>query len=266
VTGGVSFDKIITMMGEIGGGAGDRDPVANPFYEAKSELETVGPQSPGRNAAFGRAAGGSLKFQGLAALLAQYLRFGKKPNPPLNYAKLISNSILVRTDFGKIFKKLGDDERRPFETNPNTFANSVLTAAEMTGTEDTLVYERGIRKSYRRESKNYNKLVSMPIKRGEWLKTITTGVDKLSSHHVPKLKSQFEGLGALGPRTDRVGDDPAPAQGSKDKGSGIIMEFRNMRKNVLYSDFIPLARGIFNYIKQLNARDDQNEENSDEDF
>ena len=267
VTGGVSFDKLITLLSEIGGGAGPRGDVTNPHYEAKSELETMSPDAPARTAAKGISAGGSAEFQGMTAFLSSYLNFGKKQSatyPPLNYAKLISNSVLLRTDFGSMFKKLKDPERTPFETNPQSFATTVLAAAGMAGTENTKVFERGIRKSQNKKSKNYTKLVDMPITRGQWLKTITTGVDKLSIHHMPKLKSELEGLGALGPRTDRVGYDPAPTDPqAKDKGSGIIMEFRNMRKNVNYADFMTLAKGVFVYLKELNRRGQDDE---DQDF
>jgi hypothetical protein len=79
------------------------------------------------------------------------------------------------------------------------------------------------------------------------LLAITKGRDQTSSRGI------LYGLGALGRRIDRVGDDPEPAKSAKDKkGRGIIAEFRNMPRNQLYSDVIPTFRKIFKYLVALN--------------
>ena len=265
VTGGVSFDKLMTLFSEVSkpGKKGED----NPYFEAKNELIESGKDFVDK--AVTRVAGvaGSEPLKALVAMLVAYLRFGAASmGSMLNYAKLISNAILFRTDFGSMFKKLDPVERKPFEDDPQSFTDLVLGAAGQAGTGATAVFERGVRKSTNPKSKDYNKRFDIPVTRQAWLTDITTGVDQLSSHHVPAMKSEFEGLGALGLRTDRVGADPAPADPKqKDKGSGIIMEFRNMKKNVPYTKWRGLAISIFDYLSALNNRKKEAEKDKDED-
>jgi hypothetical protein len=260
VTGGVSFDKIITLLSEIGGGSRD---APEEHRQAANALEGMAPQMPGEAAERGKSIQGSPALQAIVAFASSYVKFGSKVMdnyPPLNYAKLISNSILLRTDLGSMFLKLGTDERERYANDPGAFVTLVMGAANpRNNSPDLPVIERGVRKSYRQGASGYNKLVdnaATRLTRREWLTAITTGVDPLSSHHMPKLKSYLEGLGALGPTTDKVGGEDAPEKpiGGKDRGSGIVMEFRNMRKNVAFGSWHPLAQSIFDYLVELNQR------------
>jgi hypothetical protein len=256
VTGGVSYDKLITLLSEIGGGKNNA-PIKH--QQAASDLVNLGKSQPGKAASRGRISGGSAKFQGLIAFLTSYILFGKKRNetyPPLNYAKLISNEILLRTDFGSMFQKLDSLDRYQWEQQPNLFVARVLISAGLDYPKDAdiPVLERGVRKSQDTKSKNYNKLLdnaATRLTRREWLIGITKGQDLLSSYHVPKLKDELEGLGALGPKTDYVGDD-SPFLASS--GMGIIMEFRNMKRAEKLEKWMPLALRIFDYIVALNKR------------
>lgn len=260
VTGGISFEKLITLLSEMGGGS-NTAPLGH--QQAAGELETMAPQMPLQAAARGASVLGTAPFKALVAFTSSYIKFAQKINPtypPLNYAKLMSNSVLVRTDFGSMFKKLDPDEREEYENDPDTFVNLVMgVAAPVTASADVPVIERGVRKGYTPGTKAYTQLVNSPVTtltRRQWLSGITRGVDLLSSHHMAALKSQLEGLGALGPTTDKVAGEAAPAHplGAKDRGSGIVVEFRNMRKNVAWDRWHGLAADIFDYIVELNQR------------
>ncbi len=260
VTGGVSFDKIISLLSEMGGGSASA-PMAH--RGAAIELEAMAPQAPLQSAVRGASVLGTAEFKGMTAFLTTYIRFGQKQTPtypPLNYTKLVSNSLLLRTDFASMFKKLNPDEQEQYVRDPASFVDVIMSAADPTNkSADLPVIERGVRKSYRPTSKDYTKLVNSPatrLTRRQWLTGITQGVDLLSTHHMPALQSELEGLGALGPTTDKVGGEGAPVAplGPKDKGSGIVMEFRNMRKNVPFGNWSPMALGIFDYLSELNSR------------
>jgi hypothetical protein len=269
VTAGVRFDQILPMLSEIGAGSA-RAPVDH--RTASDELEKLAPQAPGRAAERGASVLGTAEFKGLIALLTSYILFGRKQSPdypPLNYAKLISNSILLRTDFGSMFKKLSVAERQHYENTPDEFVALVMEACKPpnnTPPQQSLeewsniaVLERGVRRGYTRGTRAYNQRVNSPatrLTRGEWLTSITQGRDLLSSYHVPELASQLEGLGALGPVTDPIGEAPTETEliGERDRGQGMVMEFRNMKKDVPYPRWRDLALGIFDYIRALNER------------
>jgi hypothetical protein len=260
VTGGIGIDKIIDLLSEMGGGSA-RAPVGH--RSAASELDTMSPGVPLQMAQRGAGVLGSSGYKALVAFTSSYIKFGGKQSdgyPPMNYTKLISNSVLVRTDFGSMFKKLDANEREEYEEYPDRFVKAVMDAAVPTNASpDAPVIERGVRQSYRPGSKGYTKLVdnaATRLTRREWLTAITTGVDLLSSHHMPRLAKDLEGLGALGPTTDKVGGDTAPVAplGTRDRGSGIVMEFRNMRKNVPWTKWHSLAADTFDYISELNNR------------
>jgi hypothetical protein len=261
VTGGVSFDKLLTLLSEIGGGSA-RAPAGH--QEAAQELEAMAPQMPAQAAVRGAGVLGTAAFKGLVAVASSYIKFGAKQTanyPPLNYAKLLSNSVLMRTDLGSMFRKLRAEEREEYENAPDNFVDVVMAAAGqlMNASVDAPVIERGVRKGYTQGTAAYNQLVDSPatrLTRKQWLTGITRGVDYLSSYHMPALAHQLEGLGALGPTTDVVAGEAAPAAplGPRDRGSGIVMEFRNMRKNVPWTKWHGLAADIFDYIVELNQR------------
>lgn len=258
VTGGVSFDKLLTLLNEIGNGSTNA-----PFQHknAAAQLERMAPHMPKQAAIRGASVLGTAQFKGLIAFITSYIQFGQKaqPNyPPLNYTKLISNSILLRTDLGSMFMKLDPEEREEYQRDPDRFIFIVLATANLTNpSPDVPVLERGVRKGQTPGTKDYTRLLNnaaTQLTRRQWLTQITQGVDLLSSHHVPALQSQLEGLGALGPTTDPIGPQPNNPLGARDRGQGIVMEFRNMRKNVPWTQWHTLASGIFDYIIDLNQR------------
>lgn len=254
VTGGIAMDKVLTMLSQIGSGSKNDK---TPGGKAASALEKMSPDRPAELVQSVQGVAGSEEFKGLAAMLVGYLKFGAASSGPmLNYAKLISNSTLIRTDFGTWFGRLPDpDKKAMLDVSDNSgvrgqkFADTILQAAGLPG--DKPVYERGVRTSYDKTSPDYNTPVRDPdlmISRQDWLVAITKGWDPLSSYWMPRLKGQLEGLGRLGPKMDQVRDEV----GTNKAGSGVIMEFRNMAKDVPWNQWKPLALGIFDYIVSLN--------------
>ena len=248
LTGGIRYDKLFKFL--------------ETAIETNNNLDlTQYHDRPGEVAALTGAKtkvgeiDGSAELRSLVAMLGIYLYNGStKAGGMLNYAKLISNSFMARTDFGAMFNKLPDAERKQFRQDGASFVKLVLDAAGMTGEGDKKVFERGIRKSYDNNSPDYDTDLTMVNRklgftRDQWLLGITKGQDRIASRGI------LFGLGALGKRTDRVGDDPAPAKSAKDKGRGIIVELRNMRRNEYYSDVVSTFRNIFKYLVAFNSKD-----------
>jgi hypothetical protein len=258
VTGGISFDKIITLLSEMGGGS--HNVPEGPRRQAARDLERMGPLMPGQAAGRGRNVAGTSQFQGMVALLTSYLRNGQAQQHPLNYAKLVSGFLMLRTDFGSMFLKLPPAERAPYQANPEQFVTLVMNAAQLQTDAGAPVLERGVRKGQTPGRRDYDRRLdnaATRLTRREWLTGITQGQDRLSSHHLPDLRSELEGLGALGPTTDPIGPAPAPGTelGLRDRGQGIVMEFRRMAQTVPWDQWRDLAIRIHGYIAELNNRD-----------
>ncbi len=258
LTGGIRYDQLYKFLEHANTGTND---VTDTHKNAKNELtrfkgnDTV--SISGANVQV-NAINGSNQLKGLVAMLAMYLNTGKAGLPLLNYAKLISSSFMARTDFASMYNHLPDSDRDRFVRDGNSFVDLVLNAAGMPGTGDTRVFERGIRKSDIKTSGDYNtdvvnEVAELAISRRKWLLGITMGTDKISSSGMPHLQNILMGLGALGTRTDRVGNDPKPKKGARNKGEGVILELRNMKLAKTPDQFATAVTDIFNYIVALNA-------------
>ena len=196
----------------------------------------------------------------MVGLLGMYLRYGAAGagKDMFNYAKLLGDTFMARTNFGAMFSKLPDQEFERFTKSPLSFVTLVLDAAGLSGGGGTKVYERGIRKSYDKNSPDYSvdlttQVPDLGITRERWLLGITLGMDRLSSSGMPALKNELEGLGALGTRTDRVGNQIVPnAKKQPAGGTGIIVEMRKLRTNQFYTEFVGSAQRIFDYLVALN--------------
>jgi hypothetical protein len=262
VTGGIAFDKVIDLMSEMGS-TGKTNHLGKQDKEAAGELDTVSTSAVdmAKRAKQAKPPFGlktkSKELEGLGALLASYIRFGAAGagKPPLNYAKLISGALLLRTDFGSVFKQLPDEERKLLALVPKVFVQWVMQVAEVTSSPDVAVFERGVyANNAPRKGEGADTTLSdaeeIKITRRAWLTEITTGVDKLSSKQFPQYKANLEGLGGIGNKFDEVG----PEVGSGGERSGVVMEFRRMRGNVDHGKWNNLALGIFDYLSGVNAR------------
>jgi hypothetical protein len=174
----------------------------------------------------------------------------KSTGPFLNYAKLISSSTLVRTDFATVYQQIPQAERDELSANNGmAFTDWILGLAGLDGTGATKVYDKDVRKTNDSRSKDYAKFTkSLTMTREEWLSGITQGRDLLSAKHNKKQSDKLEGLGRLGNKMDDVGHQGGiPAK-------GIVMEFRNVRRDRTLDQFSAIALQTFDYIVQLNNR------------
>jgi len=200
------------------------------------------------------------ELRGLVTLLASYLRRGTKEvggREPLNYAKLVSGSMMVRTDFGSYFNRLPAADktwaRSPAGAGDN-FVDVVLRVARLSGRGSERVFERGVRKSNKRGkdqkmSRTKTDLRELRISRDDWLRGIAQGDDKLSAALAgQEAKDELEGLGRLGNRFDRVGGEVGTAVA----GTGVIIELREMKERVPVGQWTNLALQTFDEIVTTN--------------
>lgn len=262
VTGGIDFDKIIDLMSEMGT-KGDKRALGTEDAKAATSLEGVSAKAAdfaGKVKAGGGPEGlpnPSKELQGMAALLVSYLVFGSSDSGGLlNYAKLISNSIMLRTDFGSLFMKLPEKDYDVLIHNPRGFMTWILQIAELDTEPDEAVFQRGVQKSNDPNDPGYGVKdddAGLAISRRDWLLGISMGVDHLSAKTNRALSAKLEGLGALGGAFDAVGDEAGKKPKNQTR-TGAVMEFRNMPKDVFYKDWGPLALRTFDYIAGLNNR------------
>ncbi|MDX2282632.1 MAG: DUF4157 domain-containing protein [Bacteroidia bacterium] len=258
ITGGVSFSKLFEFLSEVANpDAHKTDPHADAIKDVMSTGNKAQAQSAVTEA--GKIQGGD-ELKGLVAMLVMYLKEGGEGAEMLNYTKLISGSFLMRTDFGMLYNMLPDADRDPFVRDPGSFVTLVLDAAGMSGQDNDKVFKRGIRKSYDKKSPDYTVDISgqvpgLNITRRQWLLQITMGNDLLSAKFASgELKKQLESLGGLGSKLDRVGDETSK-QGKDLDPTGVIMEFRNMKKFIHYRDFVPILDRVFKYLAATNSQD-----------
>lgn len=212
----------------------------------------------------------SAKLKGLVSLLVSYLRQGSYysynqplPTDPqeryiarykraLPYAKSMT-LVLARTDFGTLFKDLDPVERAPFEQNPATWANLVLGVVGNNNNADDPngdVIERGVRGKVSRQDELQHrnlKVIRIPVKRREWLRKMTQGVDLLTAHKSSFLsaaRSQFESMGSLRKMDQLPGGN-----------RGAIVELRKIKGHMEYTHWKPFALDVLDYIMSLNAWD-----------
>jgi hypothetical protein len=267
VTVGVRMDKVPKMMKEVGEGTGGQ---ASMVKDNKTPAAFAGRASKIAELK------GRPELQGLLCLMAAYLDRGdSKYTAKLNYAKLISGDMLVRTDFASYFTRMPDkdklfilDVEKPKKPGQR-LVELALEVANMAGTETEQVFARGIRKSTDRNSPEYDQDLGEPslkITREEWILGITRGHDLLSAFWNKAAKSDLEGLGKLGNTFDKVGGESSkkPKKGAG-PGSGVIMEMRNMKYGggVIPGKWKEYALGVFDYIVSLN-NSERDEDESEE--
>jgi Domain of unknown function (DUF4157) len=239
VTSGVRLDRLTRMFTELGNPQG-------PHASAQGDLVRVGGGPGLANAAAAVAHTtvngnpASDEFKGLAALIITYLQMGRTATgvpglnqPTLNYAKA-SLTLLARTDFRGMYRRLPLNERTYFTAHPRRFRRKMLDAAHTLNppagalNPDADVLERGIHG------------VAVNVTRRAWLEGIAADRDLLKRGTDPLLF----GFGSRGKHTDLVG----PGQAHR----GAVLEFRTMGKAVAYTDWQTLGMSVFDYIAALN--------------
>ena len=232
LTGGVRLDRLTQMFNDLNAPQGAHS-------QAQADLVAVG-GGGGLGLAANRVANlsvngapASAKCQGLVAMLLTYLQMGKLDTgvpglnqPTLNYGKA-SLTLLARTDYYGMFRRLPNNEKTYFKANPDQFESMVLTAAGNLA-PNANVLERGIHG------------VAVNVTRRNWLRGIPAGTDLLKK----RTDARLFGYGSRGRHTDTVG--PGLAE------KGTILEFRTMRKDIKWDQWRDMAMRLFDYIVALN--------------
>lgn len=232
LTGGIRLERLTQMFNDLGAKHA-------PHQQAKSDLVSTG-GGPGLANAAARVANltvngaaASPECEGLVAMILTYLAMGKTAtNVPgmtqktLNYGKA-SLTLLARTDFVRMFRRLPTVEKAFFKAHPDQFEALVLAAAGGLA-PNANVLERGIHG------------VPVNITRSTWLRDMTAGHDRLKEKTDPRLF----GFGEKGRKVDSVG----PGQAHK----GIIFEFRTMKKEIKYDQWRDMGLRLFDYVVHLN--------------
>lgn len=253
VTAGVRLAQMHTMFAELGAPSGGDIAI-------KQALAQWGAGALNAAARETAKINGSDELKGLVVQLVAYLNTGswgvlqRGPSKAFEYAKLIG-SVMHRTDFATQFGHLPKDERDAFRAKPQDFVNLVLaTADDHDGS--ARVFERGVRKDFRKTPTKQRHVRDFGPTREQWLRGITQGRDMLSSAHMTKQKATLEGLGALGHKVDTV---------STNNAAGMVVEFRGVTKEMKLDTWHDFAMNAFDYIVDLNERKSPDELAASED-
>jgi hypothetical protein len=200
---------------------------------------------------------GSSALTGLLALMVSYLR--KADGGAQAYAKGIA-PLMARTNFTTMFRSLRKGEQRFFgANNAREWIHLVLSVAHtQTGMNGNtplfrsgLVYLADVQGMSQAQVDVYRRRLDA-LTKTLWLTEMTRGTDVLSKEGwlqgggAAGLAGEFESLGALGGRKERVGANaevPAP-----------IFELRRMNQNVDYTQWAGIAVGIFDYLLAVNQK------------
>jgi len=196
----------------------------------------------------------SQRLRGFMTMIAQYLRAGAAPGIR-HYAKDMAY-VMGRTDFATMFSGLPDAERSYFRQNP---ADWVQYALQTAGLPAHSGHERLINQRISDGGKlingSQNPPVHLPLTREEWLSAMASATqprDLLTASATagnPRYTdvdgtSRLRALGLLGGRQDRV-------RGDKD---AVIVELRQMKREVPWPEWMKLAYAVVDYMLELNGR------------
>ena len=190
----------------------------------------------------------SAKLKGLLTLVVEYLLQGNQSGSR-DYVKDMA-FVMARTDFAAIFNELDDSEKRHFQTTPGSFSDYALTVAGMAGQgNEPLIRQRITDGGTTRPG------VQLPLTRGEWLDAMSSDpprdlLTKAATQGDPlyqdsKGHSRLRALGLLGNKFDRVG----PHANSR----GVIVELRQMKREIPATEWKAVALAVMRYIIELNA-------------
>lgn len=176
----------------------------------------------------------SNKLRGLVSLISQYIIRGQGGGAR-PYLK-DTGFVMPRTDFSSIFRALSAAEQQWFQANLDQWVDYCLTAAGVpnTTTERLINQLIGPRR------------IQVTLTRGDWLRSIATdNVDLLSDStglglgtHLGHLRDRFDPVG-------RVRQDQS-------RHRGVILEFRQMQRNIPYQDWYRMATDVLTYLIALN--------------
>ena len=246
VTGGIRLDKLLTMLDTVS------DEVPELYDAQLRSIQGHAARMDGQN--------GSDALKGLITLLVHYLETWEadplrqttqqdRYNHALEYAK-DGIGLLARSNFAGMFEQLPNQDKQLFN-NPAAFSTYVLARAQMPGTEDRYVVDRGVREQTHGPSDQYplgrGRVKQVGPTRGDWLQGIAgelgngffaSSKDRLSG------SDELQSMGQFGKRQDKVGDG--------ENLNGAILEFRKVKHAMPLVDWKNFALRAHRFISLLN--------------
>lgn len=245
VTAGVRLDQLINLLNDDSEG-----PAQKIFASQRERIR--------QNVGEAQQIDSSDSLKGLLTIIIHYLqtwsgdehRIGDY-SYALEYAK-DGIGLLARTNFAGMFEALPETDKAMFQT-PMQWSQAVLALADMSGSEDQYVIQRGVRQpDLTREKDDYHPLGYGDVryigpKRGEWLEAMAASlVQEQEGQDLLSGDEELQSMGALGRKHDSVGLDAAL--------EGAIIEFRKAQSPLPVDEWMEFAMSIFHYLSEINAR------------
>ena len=205
----------------------------------------------------------SNKLKGLLVMTTQYLLGGATPGVR-NHAKNLT-WMMARTDFASMFAQLPHSERRYFNADPNRWVHYALVTAGLDNAGNTDQAAREFLVQARiSDIHTLDNPVRIPITRGMWLRDMALGInsiDRFSERgtNTPAMcradgTHRLRALGRLGNSFDQVG---LPRGDKNRRHLGVILELRQMRHDIPYTQWKQVALDVFDFTRRINNRSDK---------
>ena len=206
----------------------------------------------------------SNKLKGLLTMTTQYLLAGAKPGIR-SYAKSLT-WLMTRTDFASMFAQLPHSERSYFNADPGRWVHYALVTAGLDNAGNTDQAAREFLVQARiSDAHTLDNPVRIPVTRGMWLRDMALGInaiDRFSERgtntpamHKADAVHRLDSLGKLGNTFDQVG---LPKRGDENRRHpGVILELRQMRRDIPYTQWKQVALDVFDFTRQINNRSDK---------
>lgn len=249
-TVGVRLDRVDDLFMEMGRGGNTGDLASRQgtdFYANRAIAAAAG----GRHAPNVNGAPASDALKGFLTLIIQYIKQGDAPGRRA-YAKDIAYAM-ARTDFAAMFNLL--PEAAFFGGQPQAWVDYVLTAAGFPNTDNDQLIKQQIADGQDMPTMTagqLNALPTLPLTRGQWLRSMSQGADLLTQARTinqpaytdVKGGNRLRAMGLLGNTTDAVGGNHL---------AGVILELRQMKREIPATEWLRVARGLLTYLIALNA-------------
>ncbi|MET4692592.1 hypothetical protein [Endozoicomonas lisbonensis] len=206
----------------------------------------------------------SNKLKGLLTMTTQYLLGGAKSGTR-SYTKSLTWAM-ARTDFASMFAQLPYSERSYFNANPDRWVHYALVTAGLDNAGNTDQAAREFLVQARiSDVHTLDHPVRIPITRGMWLRDMALGInaiDRFSERgtntpamHMADGIHRLSALGKLGNTFDQVG---LPKKSDENRRHpGVILELRQMRRHIPYTEWKQVALDVFDFTRQINNRSDK---------
>ena len=205
----------------------------------------------------------SNRLRGLLTMTTQYLLSGAIPGTR-SYTKSLAWAM-PRTDFASMFALLTHSERSYFSADPGRWVHYALLTAGLDNAGNTDQAAREFLVQARiSDTHTLDKPVRIPITRGMWLRDMALGVDAVDrfteqGSNTPAMQNAYGihrlySLGRLGNTFDQVG---LPRGTDNRRHLGVILELRQMRRDIPYTQWKQVALDVFDFTRRINNRSDK---------